>query len=87
MKGDIKVAERRILLTQWVANAWSHVCSKKGMIQQSYKKCGLNNALDGSENGLVNIEGLPDYVMLRIDDDAQIDYALEDDEEISDEGR
>ena len=93
MKGDIKVAERRILLTQWVANAWSHVCSKKEMIQRSFKKCGLNNALDGSENGLVNIEGLPEYAMPRIDDDAQIDYALEDDsedeedEEISDEGQ
>ena len=51
----------------------------------------VSNALDGSENGLVNIEGLPEYVMPRIDDDAQIDYALEDDsededdEEISDE--
>ena len=62
MKGDIKVRERRILRTQWVANTWSHVCSKKEMIQRSSKKCGLN-ALDGSENRLVKIEGLHEYVM------------------------
>ena len=45
MKGDTKVRERRILLTQWVTNAWSHLCSKREMIQRSFKKGGLNNAL------------------------------------------
>ena len=68
MKGDIKVRERRIPLTQWVANSWSHVCSKKEMIHRSFKKCRHNNNTSGgSENGLVNMEGLHEYVMPRVD--------------------
>jgi len=31
------------------------------MVIHSFKKCGLSNSLDGSENGLVHIEGVPEY--------------------------
>ena len=57
MNGEILVRERRILTTRWVANAWSYIC----IVKRGYKKCGINVALDGNENPLVNIEGLPDY--------------------------
>ena len=42
---DIKVAERRVLRTHWVGNAWSYICDKKAM-KWSFKKCGINVALD-----------------------------------------
>ena len=35
----------------------------KDSIIRSFKKCDLSVALDGSENGEVNIKGLPEYKM------------------------
>ena len=32
------------------------------MIQHSFLKCGLTNALDGSENDLVKIQGIDDHL-------------------------
>ena len=80
MNGEILVRERRILTTRWVANSWSYICSNKDIVKRGFKKCGINVALDGSENSLVNIEGLPDYKVPSIGDLSQ-EYTLEDSDE------
>ena len=36
---------------------------KEDMISRNFKKCGINLALDGSENADLNIEGLEEYEM------------------------
>ena len=55
--------DRRILTTKWVANAWQKVKQNKDLIIRSFLKCGISNSLDGSEDHLVNIRGLEDYIM------------------------
>ena len=56
-----KLSDRRIVTTKWVGNAWDKIKSQKDTIQHSFLKCGLTNALDGSENDLVKIQGIEDY--------------------------
>ena len=56
--GKISTAQRRVLITKWVANAWQLIKEDKRLIKRSFLKCGISNALDGSENDLVNIKGI-----------------------------
>jgi DDE superfamily endonuclease len=57
-------SERRILMTKWVGEAWSKVCSElKESIIRSFRKCGITVAIDGSQDDEININGLADYVV------------------------
>ena len=58
--GKVSVAERRILMTKWVADALAKV--DPAVINRGFKKCGYSVALDGSENDAVNIERV-EYTM------------------------
>ena len=62
-EGKIPATERRVLLTRWVGNTWDHICSNREMVKRSFKKCGINVNIDGSENALVHLEGISEYVM------------------------
>ena len=68
LHGDICASKRRVLLTGWTGQAWEEISSKKEMVRQSFKKCGISVAVDGSE-------GLADYA---IDDDEAINDEEED---------
>ena len=93
MNGEILVRERRILTTHWIANAWSYICLYKNIVKRGFKKCGINVALDGNENSLVNIEGLPDYEIpigdlseeYTLEDESDSDENIGEDENPSDE--
>ena len=67
-------------MRNWVGKAWSKVGKMKDSIIRSFKKRGLSVALDGSENNVVNIEGLPEYQMPStfVQDN---EYVLDDDDE------
>ena len=57
-------SERRILITQWVGEAWEAICIEhKELIIRSFQKCGITTALDGSEDSHINIRGLQNYVV------------------------
>ena len=57
-------SERRILITQWVGEAWEAICKEhKELIIRSFRKCGITTALDGSEDSDINIRGLQNYVV------------------------
>ena len=43
------------------------VCSNKEMLQRSFEKCCINIKEGGSENALVNIEGISGYIMPQAD--------------------
>ena len=85
--------ERRILTTCWVTNAWSYICSNKHIVKRGFKKRGINIALDGNGNSLVNIEGLPDYEIpigdlseeYTLEDESDSDENIGEDENPSDE--
>ena len=63
LENKLTAGDRRILTTKWVANAWQKVKQNKDLIIRSFLKCGISNSLDGSEDHLVNIRGLEDYIM------------------------
>ena len=85
VEGKISTSERRVLLTTWVGNAWDEVCSNKKMLQRSFKKCGINIKEDGSENTLVHIGGISEYVMPEADKEFHLDTYTDEGED-SDEG-
>ena len=58
-KGGVSEREFRILITKWTAKAWEQRDTK--LICSRFKKCGMFNSLDGSENKLIEIRGLPNY--------------------------
>lgn len=47
-KGNTKSPSRQDVL-RWVSEAWE--CVSEDLIRRSFKKCGISNALDGSEDG------------------------------------
>ena len=55
--------ERRVLLTKWVGQAWEEVSANKQMIQRTFRKCGISVPIDGSADGDIQLEGLPDYTV------------------------
>ena len=67
--------ERHILLSKWVGEAWEEVCAKPEMIIRSFRKCGISVAVDGSEDEVININGVDDYTVGSIEssDDDDID--------------
>ena len=83
MNGNI-LAERRILATKWVANSWAYIIEIKHIVTRGFKKCGINVALDSSEDHLVNIEGIPGY-KFPSGRNADAEYALVDDSSDSDD--
>ena len=48
---------------RWVGKSWDHICPNKAMVKCSYKKCGMNVYIDRSENLLLHLKGVIEYVL------------------------
>ena len=48
--GQLRVASL-VTVCQWVKESWQEL--SKEMVERSFKKCGISNALDGTEDDLV----------------------------------
>ena len=59
--GKLTVSNRRVFTTNWVGNAWEIIFQSKDIIR-FFKKCEITTNVDDSENSLVNILGVEDYV-------------------------
>ncbi len=67
--GKVSASERRILATKWLGDAWEEYTSEhQDEITLAFKKCGMYNALDGSENHLIKVKGAPDFQPQKKDD-------------------
>ena len=73
VRGRITTSQRRVLLTKWVGKAWEEISAKKEMTIRSFKKCGISVAIDGSEDGQINIESLDKYTIGESEDEATDD--------------
>ena len=58
INGKLAVGERRFLTTKWVDGTWGRLKKQKDLIKHSFKKCGLSNCLDRSEDTLINIKNI-----------------------------
>ena len=59
--GKVTAGERRILMTKWLGNAWDEMKTQQKMITDAFKRCGMYNALDGSERHLIKIRKFKEY--------------------------
>ena len=48
VEGKISASQRRVLITNWVGEAWTKVSSNTEMIQRAFQKCGIAVPIDGS---------------------------------------
>ena len=69
MRGSIPAAERRVLFTKWVGEAWEEVTVNKAMIVRAFAKCGISLPIDGSRDAKINIKDLEDYTVGEESDD------------------
>ena len=55
--------ERRILMTKWLGQSWEEYAKNhQAAITNAFKRCGMYNALDGSESHLIKIGKYAAYV-------------------------
>ena len=60
-ESDFKIADRRIIITRVVAEAWDWLhCEKKLLIMRAFQYTGLALQPDGSTDSLLRIKDLPD---------------------------
>jgi len=60
--GNVSTAERRILFTTWLGDAWEdYTTNHQDEITNAFKRCGMYNDIDGKENHLVKLERMKDY--------------------------
>ena len=54
-------------------------------MKRSFKKCGSNVNIDGSENALVHVEGISEYFIPEPEEESHVDTST-DESDTSDEG-
>jgi len=60
--GKVSASERRILFTHWLAKAWKdYTTNCQAQITKAFKRCGQYNDMEGRENHLVKVQGVPGY--------------------------
>jgi len=57
----LSAKERRILLTQWTGEAWSHCCTDHHFFKRLFEKTGCLMTADGSDDANISPQGLKDY--------------------------
>ena len=63
--GGLRAWERRKYMATWVATAWSILRGDAPYIRQTFVATGFLIAKDGSENNLIQLEGVSDYDFTR----------------------
>jgi len=63
VNGEGTIGEIRILLAQWLAEAWAEFLKDGGesQISRAFQHCGMLNAYDGSDDRLVKVTGCENY--------------------------
>jgi hypothetical protein len=57
--GKVTIAERRALMVKWLSETWQELFSEgfQNTVSKAFKRCGMMNAIDGSEDHLIKLEG------------------------------
>jgi hypothetical protein len=54
----ITASQKRIKYTHWLAQAWGDMKTRQKTIHEAFVTCGVLNAIDGSEDHLIKINGV-----------------------------
>ena len=66
--GKVSAGERRILFTKWLGEAWEDYTENHAdEIFNAFQRCGMCNAIDGSENHRVKVPRVENYQVPAID--------------------
>ena len=57
----IAARQRRILMTKWAGAAWRALVKEKEFIKRLFQKTGCLITIDGSDDNMINPQGLEDY--------------------------
>ena len=80
--GEISPSARRRLFVEWLDSSIKEFYNEGGQEQvtKAFQRCGMLNAIDGSEDDLIKVPGVPDY------DINDSDYSDDDSDNDSDDG-
>src|SRR6266498_1986850 len=83
--GNLKKPDYSIIC-KWVLEAWAEI--PKEMIVKSFKKCGISNAMDGSEDDLFGQDETEENdnderEILNIDNDSADEYSTDESDELN----
>ncbi len=64
-------------MVKWLDKAWKDFYANGGakQVKAAFQRCGMLNAMDGSEDKLIHVEGCPEYSLngpsVRVDIDSE----------------
>ena len=61
VEGKLPASQHHVLISKWVGQASTEVCSNRSMICRAFEKCGISDPIDGSKDDRINIKGLTGY--------------------------
>ncbi len=61
MNQAFTLRESRVLVTQWVGQAWEEAQTYASLVKSSFRQCGISLPVDGSADHELSIADLPDY--------------------------
>ena len=53
--GKFLASQRRVLLINWVGQAWEEISADRDMVVRGFRKCGISVAIYGLEDTDINI--------------------------------
>jgi len=59
--GNLSSSQRRMLMAQWAAAAWTGLQTKEGLLKSAFVSTGFLLAKDGSEDHLIHLAGIANY--------------------------
>lgn len=79
--GEVTAGQRRILFTKWVGQAWKETSAKlrETVIAYAFVKRGIALPIDGSRDGEIHLEGIPDYEVGALKDVEDVHFYDSDD--------
>ena len=71
-QGALSAADRRELFVKWLSESWKEVqAEKQPQITKAFQRCGMLNAVDGSEDSLIKVQGYDGPYSLDSDDEGE----------------
>ena len=51
------------MFARWLSESWKEFFAEGGqnLVKKAFQRCGMLNAVDGSENNLVKVQGIENY--------------------------
>lgn len=55
---------------KWLSESWADICARPEVITRAFQRCGMLNAVDGSEDDLIRVPGYNGVYSLDSDEES-----------------